>query len=844
MAIRFAERTAMLALVALWVAAGAWSWQLRPLPLTQHELQQYADGLSRQVRGRIIRVRHLPSRHGRPDRDTDSTWWEEHDAEEGDAVSIDIAVDAVEEVTPDISRMVPITGGVRVTMLTDTMPYADSRCGDGIELPLRLKVPVRFRDPGVWQYADYLLAQGIGVEATAHTSKARSLAHHSNDPRCLLAAAQNWSSARMLTAISSPAMRRLPSALRLSGDDAAMLNAMLFGDRSRLTQQVRAGFVRTGSFHLFVVSGMHVAVVAGILLWILHRLRIRAWIATLLALSLTTAYALITGFGAPVQRALFMTAIFLAARLLARERSVLNAIGAAALAELIWSPGSLFDAGFQMTFLAVLAIAGIAVPLAERSFLPWLHASQNLDALWLDPVLPPRLAQLRMMLRMWRELLIAAFGRWCSMFPALALTAALHLLELAWIALVAEMVMALPMALYFHRATFFALPANMLTIPVIGLLVPLSLLFFFTSLLAPALAVLPAAATAALLHSMEWAIAHVSKMPHADIRIPGPAAWAVLLALTVWAFCLYAARRSTAWALAAALCLPIGTLLVFWPEPPIFARNMLEVTAIDVGQGDAIFVADPRGRTMLVDAGGPIGRAGEAATAAGNFDIGEEIVSTYLWSRRIRRLDTLVLSHAHSDHMGGMAAVMRNLRPRELWVSIDTDSTAYRNLLAEAAELGITVRHLHAGNSMPWGDTQIQVLSPTTSYINRDAPRNDDSLVLRIEYGSSSALLEGDAEAASEQAMLHQNLHPVTLLKIGHHGSKTSTTAPFLNALHPRDAIVSVGRRNTFGHPRVEVIQRIAAAGARLYRTDEFGLTSFLLDHDGGIREHVASLEP
>jgi competence protein ComEC len=227
----------------------------------------------------------------------------------------------------------------------------------------------------------------------------------------------------------------------------------------------------------------------------------------------------------------------------------------------------------------------------------------------------------------------------------------------------------------------------------------------------------------------------------------------------------------------------------------------------------------------------------ESAAATSAFDIGDEVVSPYLWSRRIRRLDVVALSHAHSDHMGGMTAVLRNFRPRELWVAVDPDSDAYRALIAEASELGTIVRHLRAGDYVPWGGTQVRVLAPEASYTNSGEPANNDSLVLRVEYGKASALLEGDAEAASEQAMVAQGLAPVTLLKVGHHGSRTSTTEQFFRLLTPKDAVVSVGKGNTFGHPRFEVISRIASGCTRLYRTDEFGLTTFLLSSDGTIHE-------
>jgi competence protein ComEC len=241
---------------------------------------------------------------------------------------------------------------------------------------------------------------------------------------------------------------------------------------------------------------------------------------------------------------------------------------------------------------------------------------------------------------------------------------------------------------------------------------------------------------------------------------------------------------------------------------------------------------------MLVDAGGPVGGVAEAAEATSRFDVGEEVVSPYLWSRKLRHIDVLVLSHAHSDHMGGMPAVMRNFRPSELWVSIDPNSDAYRALMSEAKDLGVEVRHFYAGDKLLWGGTQVTILAPEVGYANPREPVNNDSLVMQIQYGRSSVLLEGDAEAPSEREMLtHGRVGAVTLLKIGHHGSRTSTTQEFLNAAAPKDAVVSVGRGNTFGHPRYEVIERIADSRIKLYRTDEFGLTTFLLGRDGGIRE-------
>ena len=846
-------RLAILPIAALWIAAGLWSAQLQPAPSPQTAILTYADGLSRTVEGRIVRIRTLPPRTSPAEVDADVDEWDEPGTPD---TSLDLDLTAIEDVTPDTSRMVPIAGGVRAKLFAanHSQPQTQLHCGDLVEVPLRLRTPERYRDPGAWQYADFLLDQGIAATANITAAKLRPVsalsprASLSAAMQCHIFAAQSWAAARLFAYTRSTPNRRLPSLLRLTPDDAGMLNAMLFGDRTRLTQNLRVGFQRTGSFHLFVVSGMHVALLAGLVFWLARRLRLSPTLATLLTLALVTAYALLTGFGVPVQRALLMTAVFLFASLLTRQRNPLNALGAAALAVLVWSPRALFEASFQMTFLAIVAIAGIAMPLAERSFLGYARATRNLRDTWHDRVLPPHLAHFRTMLRFWGEEFADHFGRRARNLPASVIRVVLWTAQLALMGIVVEAVMVLPMALYFHRATVFALPANMFSIPLVAVLAPLGLATFLASLLSPWLAALPASALALLLHAITGLIHRISNAQAADLRVPGPTLAHALLAVACFAFCCWAVRRSRATAWAAVAVLPLAIAIVLWPSPPAVHSNQFEVTAIDVGQGDSLLVVGPTGHVMLIDAGGPTGAAANAENAAGlgsqnaAFDIGEQVVSPYLWSRQFNRLDIVALTHAHSDHMGGMPAVLRNFRPREFWVAVDPNSAPYRALLDEAATLNIRVRHLRAGDRIPWEGVDVSVLAPTPAYANPGPPINNDSLVLRMQYGQSSALLEGDAEAPSEDAMVAASLSghglqlgPDTLLKVGHHGSRTSTTPEFLALASPRDAIISVGRNNTFGHPRPEIIARLAAAHAHVFRTDQFGLATFLLSRDGRI---------
>ena len=447
------------------------------------------------------------------------------------------------------------------------------------------------------------------------------------------------------------------------------------------------------------------------------------------------------------------------------------------------------------------------------------------------------------MLEQWGEALGDVVSPHTRRLPALLVRSVLVALELTLIACVAESVLALPMAMYFHRATVLALPANLAVLPLIALLVPLAVLTFVLSLASSWLALLPGAMTALLLHGIVAGIRLLSHLDAAEVRVPGPAGWVALAAVGAWAGCCWLVRRGRWQAWLGALALPLITAAVLWPEPPLRHAGALEVTAIDVGQGDSLLAVNPEGSAMLIDAGGPVGGFGQAEVVAG-FDVGQQVVSPYLWSRRMRRLDLMVLTHAHTDHMGGMPAVLANFRPRELWVGADPASPLYAALLADAARLGVTVRHVRAGDRIHWGSVEVLVLAPQPGYGNAGVPRNDDSVVLRMQLGKASALMEGDAERPSEDAMLARGLiTPVTLLKVGHHGSRTSSNPEFLDAARPQQAVVSVGNGNTFGHPRGEVIAAFAQRGTRLFRTDQMGLTTFLLRPDGSVEDVTGTAE-
>ena len=823
-----AQRAVWLPLGILWCLLGAWCAEMQPQPAPSPSLAALSDGLVRTVEGTIISAGSLRE-------EVAQNLDEGNDATQTQRLDLDIS--SVEVVTDEQDAQTTMPGGVRLTVRwPDGETAANAfHCGERVRADARLMQPAVYRDPGAWNRRDYLLDEGVTATESVNADRVEVMRPaNGRSVACRIAGWQQAASARILGLPA--AMGGLPAPMRLSKDDAIMLAAMVTGDRTYLTHSLRVGFERTGSFHMLVVSGLHLAIVAGLIFWIARRLRVPQVPATLLTIAASFGYALFTGFATPVQRSLWMVTLYLVGRLVYRERNVLNTIGFASLCLLAASPRSLFDSSLQMTLLAVVSIGGVAAPLLAGTVHPYVLATRGLALVALDVKLPPRQAQFRVMLRMFAGAVARATQRWMGwgLFPWV-IRFLLRCMEALVVSCIVELAMALPMALYFHRITVFALPVNILILPLLAALLPMALLTLIVSVMSTTVATIPAAFAGFLLHLGVRLVQAFGSVAAGDFRVPAPqqlqvAGFCILLGTAV----LLARRGNQAnarWHHRCAWLAMIGAaVVVVMPRPIEHPHDALLVEAIDVGQGDSLLLIAPDGKTMLVDGGG---FGGGPKQAPQDFDIGEEVVSPVLWSRGIRHLDVVALSHAHSDHMGGLPSVMRNFRPDELWVGNNPPIDAYKALLDEAATLGAKVRTLRAGDSAALGDAQVRVLAPLANYQPGREPGNNDSLVLHVSYRGTSVLLEGDAEAPIEQAMLAEDGLESTLLKVGHHGSVTSTQPEFLARVAPQWAVISCGLHNRYGHPREEVLAELQASHVRTFSTDISGAACFELDGNG-----------
>ena len=593
---------------------------------------------------------------------------------------------------------------------------------------------------------------------------------------------------------------RIEDGLRrvLRGDDLHRARALLFGDTRDLDDESVTAFRDTGLAHLLAVSGAHVMLLAAALTavaratlrrvpWITLRGNVFA-LSTALPLPAVGLFVLVTGESASARRALYTAALNALATALGRRADPRAVLAAVALGMFAADPSVLTDLGWQLSVLATWALVSRpAEPAAD----------------------PPARARIDRALRAFWSALAATLRVAVTLTPLVA-----------W---------------QTGRAPALAVFGNLVAAPLgEALALPCVLVAAALVCVAPAAFALPFAWVGARALALLFAVAGVARevsFASVPLPTPTPAQWVVLTvaALAAWPWPWRVRARVALAALVTVAALEVAHRRAAHPT------GVLRVTALDVGQGDALLIDLPDGEAMLVDGGGAL---------HGEEDPGAAVVVPWLRLQRRDRLAAVVLSHPHPDHAGGLAAVLSSVRVGALWDTAQGAALGYGGAYAAVLDAA-RVHHVPLRSppsvcgARPFHGAWLEVLAPCPA-ADPETPPNDASFVIRLRYGSASVLLPGDLEMHGEKSLLPR-LGPVTVLKVGHHGSRTSSTEAFLLALRPRVAVVSCGHPSPFGHPHDEVLSRFAALHIPLRRTDLEGAITLTLRPDGRVDEGRAA---
>ena len=687
----------------------------------------------------------------------------------------------VDRMSADAAQLGPAHGMIRLTTIH---PHA-FRIGDRVRFQGRLRFPRNFGDPGEFDYEASMAREGIAATMLAVKGGAASeitvLAHNQTFLGSALESIRIHIAAFIDRNLDDPI--------------ASEMRALIIGDRGGIDEKMHETFGRTGLSHLLVISGLHLSMVGAavfgmirLLMLFFPAIALRGWankFAAVAAGFAVIAYASIAGHHVSTTRALIMVIAYMIAVVIDRAREAVASLALACIIICIAIPGSSADVGFELSFASVLTIV-----LGMRRYAMWLERR-----------------------RADRSGITASQGEnaweWAFGYVAVSFWAMLGVAPLT--------------ALYFNQFSIVGLIANAVVVPIMGLggtVIGLAAAAMSFISMPPAIALLWIAGEFIAVGNMlafwfaDWPMAWVRVFTPTPIEIA--LAYGALFIWLTWPrrrlreagekwLLRLEWRHAIAGGLAIAVLLDAG----WWIYQRSYSPD-LRVTFLSVGEGDAAVVRFPGSRVMVIDAG----------SAWRDFDLGERVVGRYLWSQKIMQVDWLALSHPDQDHFGGFDFVARNFGPKEFWeVSSENHDAAYEHLLATLYELKLPIRQIDSTTP------QIKIDGVTITAMNpppaRSASRNNDSMVLRLDYSGTSFLFTGDLEAPGESAVL-QGFPRIesTILKVPHHGSRTSSSADFVEAVHPRVAVISLGYSNRFHFPAPEVVDSYQKNGARVLRTD------------------------
>lgn len=550
--------------------------------------------------------------------------------------------------------------------------------------------------------------------------------------------------------------------------DAAALFAMLFGGYEGIKPELLTAFTTTGIVHILSVSGSHITLLAGTLNWLCGIFHFRRALTALLVGAVIVVYAIFAGCTPPVLRSALMGICAFTALAAGRKSEAARLLTITALLLLSWQPGLLGDISFQLSFAATAGLLYLSPCLQRRLVIlpPWLAAN-----------------------------FAVTIGAQLAVMPLLA-----------W---------------YFNALSLSSLLANLIAVPIVESMIVIGLMAIAVGLVATGLQTLLFALCSLMIGLVYNLTRLIAVLPGASVYLPPLAPEVGVLYYGILCLLLDREGSQLFWPQVVRWQRPLlvgvfaGLVFFFWHE---LQEQPLQVHFIDVGQGDAALLITPHHQAVMIDIGG---------SRQGDFDVGERVVAPYLRHYGVRRLNLLLLTHAHEDHAGGLAGVLRHTPATQVLIGRESRQEYARTTkLNFSLEPALSFAPVCTGERIVVDGVEFKILQAPESGLSGSG--NEMSTVIRAAYKGYSFLFTGDLTASGEKDLLASGQEVRSdVLKIGHHGSKGSSSSEFLRAVHPRWAVISVGADNSFGHPHAETLQRINGEGATLLRTDRDGAVVF-----------------
>lgn len=669
--------------------------------------------------------------------------------------------------------VIPITGKILLTV--DGQLNAPLKYGDRIRFISKIHTSRNFGNPGEFDYKWHLEREGI--YAKGYIENERWIVKISEHSQNLF-----WTNIEKIRKTLNGLIDKTAS------DNKGIMKALLIGEGGEIPKEIREIFAKTGTSHILAISGLHIGIVAFVIYSLFYKILIQSEkltlsfnikkLAAIASIPPVLFYGLIAGFPVSTERAVIMVIVFILALTIDREKDLFNTLAIAGLIILIISPSAIYNISFQLSFASVFAIIYL-MPKFQSIYAP-------------SPQSSPLAGEVR------------GEGQIQKWFKDKIITGLL-------VSIAASIGTAPIVAYHFHRVSIVGIIANVIAVPLMGfIVVPLELSAAFVNMFSSGLANLILQIASIFLNISVWIIALFSRLPYSSIWVTTPTIFEIIIFYLLVISAASIKKIRIAKYAATLLIIALISDYAYWHYHLNYNKN-LKVTFLSIGQGDSSLIEFPKGKRMLIDGGG---------FREDDFDTGERIIAPFLWKNKIKNIDYIVMSHPQSDHFKGLKFIAENFNVQEFWWNGDNaESEEYKNLIKTIENKNIKKRIIDT-SVIDINGVKLESLNQLKSAIDK----NNASVVIRISYGNTKFLFTGDIEKQGETALIKDGKDiKADVLKVPHHGSRTSSTDDFIKSVSPKIAVMSVGYANQFHFPHKDIVGRYEKAGARIMRTDLMG---------------------